>query len=163
MLWKISGCTPALKHYSFCKAFHLKCLTVFWRHLFLDNCSVMFTVILCCFASDSLKNSGIFRTLFIQLFAGNFKHTQRCEAHSCTASDTLKNSGIFRLCLFSCMQAFSSILSVMKHINAYWSIFRLIQAYSGACVTLAYSQPCHILNPGIFRTGGTFKTLPNFD
>ena len=30
LLWKISGCTPALRHYSFCKTFHLKCLRVFF-------------------------------------------------------------------------------------------------------------------------------------
>ena len=36
--------------------------------------------------------------------------------------------------------------------------FRLIQAYSEPCVTLTYSQPCHILSPGIFRDGETSKT-----
>ena len=36
-----------------------------------------------------------------------------------------------------------------------------IQAYSASCVTLVYSQPCHILSPGIFRTKGIFKTLWN--
>ena len=39
----------------------------------------------------------------------------------------------------------------------------LIQVYSAACVTLTYSQPCHIPNHGILRTGGIFKTLQNFD
>ena len=28
--WKISGCAPAFRHYSFCKMLHHKCLTVFW-------------------------------------------------------------------------------------------------------------------------------------
>ena len=45
--WKISGCAPAPKHYSFCKTLHLKCLTVFWICLCLDNCSVICTVTLC--------------------------------------------------------------------------------------------------------------------
>ena len=31
--WKISGCAPALRHYSFGKTLHLKCLTVFWIRL----------------------------------------------------------------------------------------------------------------------------------
>ena len=42
-------------------------------------------------------------------------------------------------------------------------MFRLIQAYSAHCVTLTYSQLCHILNPSIFRARGIFKTLGNFD
>ena len=32
------------------------------------------------------------------------------------------------------------------------------QAYLAPCVTLAYSQPCHILSPSLFRTKGLFKT-----
>ena len=38
-----------------------------------------------------------------------------------------------------------------------------LKSYSPLYVTLAYSQPFHILSPGIFRTGGIFKTLWNFD
>ena len=56
--------------------------------------------------------------------------------------------------------------SVLRHISAYPDIiktFRLILANSAPCVTLAYSQPCHILNLGIFRTGSLFKTLSNVD
>ena len=45
----------------------------------------------------------------------------------------------------------------------YEGIFMLIQAYSVPCVTLTYSQLCHILSPGIFRTRGLFKTLWNID
>ena len=45
--WKTSGCVPALRHYSFCKILHLKCLTVFWIPICLDNCSVICTVTLC--------------------------------------------------------------------------------------------------------------------
>ena len=37
----IYGCTPALRHYSFCKKLHHKCLEVFLIHLCLDNCSVI--------------------------------------------------------------------------------------------------------------------------
>ena len=43
------------------------------------------------------------------------------------------------------------------------TLLRHIQAYSAPCVTLAYSQPCHILNPDIFRTAGVFKTMRNVD
>ena len=38
---------PAPRHCSFCKMLHLKCLTVFWIHLCLDNCSIFCTVTLC--------------------------------------------------------------------------------------------------------------------
>ena len=41
--------------------------------------------------------------------------------------------------------------------------FLLIQAYSAPCVTLAYSQTCHILSPDIFKTKGSFKSLWNVD
>ena len=45
--WKISGCAPALRYYSFCKTLHLKCLTVFWMRVCLDNCSVICKVTWC--------------------------------------------------------------------------------------------------------------------
>ena len=42
-------------------------------------------------------------------------------------------------------------------------IFRLIQAYSQPCVTLAYPKPCHIPSPGLFGAGDIFKTLWKID
>ena len=40
----------------------------------------------------------------------------------------------------------------------------LIQAHLAPCITFTYSQPCHVLSPGIFRTGSLFnKTQWNFD
>ena len=45
--WKFSHCAPALRDYSLCKTLHLKCLTKFWIRLFLDNGSVINTVITC--------------------------------------------------------------------------------------------------------------------
>ena len=44
--WKISGCAPTLRYYSFCKMLHLKCLTTCWTRLFFSNCSVICTVTL---------------------------------------------------------------------------------------------------------------------
>ena len=38
---------PELRHYSFCKVLHLKCLTVFCIQLCFENYSVIFTVALC--------------------------------------------------------------------------------------------------------------------
>ena len=36
--------------------------------------------------------------------------------------------------------------------------FGLIQAYSGTCITLTYSQTCHILSSDIFRDRDILKT-----
>ena len=38
-------------------------------------------------------------------------------------------------------------------------IFSHIVAYLEPCVTLAYSEPCHFQNPGIFRIQNILKTL----
>ena len=46
--------------------------------------------------------------------------------------------------------------------SLYKNIIRLIQAYLAPCVTLIYSQTCHIPSPGIFRTRVIFKTLQKF-
>ena len=68
----------------------------------------------------------------------------------------IQSSGIFTTLFFSgiCwdVQSYSALLG---HIHAYWDI---IKAYSGFfrhiqhSVTVTYSQPCHILNPSIYRT-----------
>ena len=56
---------------------------------------------------------------------------------------------------------FQVLANISNHIQCYKGIFthietfvRHIQAYSAPYVTLTYSQPCHILSPGIIRTGG---------
>ena len=48
----------------------------------------------------------------------------------------------------------------MLHIQnpVYYRRFRHIKAYLEPCVTLAYSEPCHIQTPGIFRTQDIFRT-----
>ena len=60
-------------------------------------------------------------------------------------------------------QVYAGILNQIQH---YWGtsthieiLLRNIQA----CVTIAYSQPCHILSPSIFKIRGLFKTLWNVD
>ena len=40
LFWNISGCATALRHYSFCKMLHLKCLTLFWICFCLGHCAV---------------------------------------------------------------------------------------------------------------------------
>ena len=49
-----------------------------------------------------------------------------------------------------------------RHIQAYMFysyIFSYIVAYLKLFVTLAYSEPCHIQNPGIYRTQHVFRSL----
>ena len=45
---------------------------------------------------------------------------------------------------------------ISRHI---YVIFSQIVVYLEHCVTLAYSEPCHIQNSGIFRTQDIFRTL----
>ena len=62
--------------------------------------------------------------------------------------------------LFKDIQHYQGIFT---HILALLSIFRLLQTYSASFQTLTYSQTGQISSPSIFRTGGIFKNLWNFD
>ena len=55
--------------------------------------------------------------------------------------------------LLSKIQTYSGIFT------SYWDIFSHIVTYLEPWKTLAYSEPCHIQNPGIFRTQNIFRTL----
>ena len=81
-------------------------------------------------------------------------------------------SVIFRTLCYVLHQAHSELWHIQdsvysgicRHIEAYLALLRQIQAYSVlSSVILSYLQPSHILRLGIFRTGGIFKTLWNFD
>ena len=81
----------------------------------------------------------------------------------------IQGSGIFRTLysgIFKHIHINKEHSSILRH---YQGIFRLSQAYSAFCVTLAYSQSSHILSPDIFKTRGSkrsetltsiFRTLP---
>ena len=75
---KISGCAPVLRHYSFCKTFQLKCLTVFWIRLYLNSWSVTlysnYQWPYAMYCIRHIQNSGIFRYLFIHVYSGIFNH-----------------------------------------------------------------------------------------
>ena len=58
--------------------------------------------------------------------------------------------------IFSVIEAYSHI---MRH---YFVKFGLIQACSAPCVTLTFSQPFHMVSPGIFGTRGLFKPCETF-
>ena len=121
-LWKVSGCTPALRHCPFCKLLYLKCLTVFWICLCLNNCSVVCTVTLCYVLHQTHSE---FWHIQNYVYSGISRHIQRYSA-------------------------------LLRHIHVYWDI---MNTCSILCVTLTYSQPCHILSPDIFRTRGIFEAL----
>ena len=57
-------------------------------------------------------------------------------------------------------------LDIFMYIQAYLDMFRHDQAYSGiiqgyskSCITLAYSEPSYIQEPGVFRTRHIPRTL----
>ena len=87
-----------------------------------------------------------------------------------TVSDTFKIlacSALFFWYMPTYLIKFSVIFIVLKHIHAHWDIIMtysgFIQAYSAPCVALAYSWPCHIRSPSVFRTRDVLKTLWNVD
>ena len=51
----------------------------------------------------------------------------------------------------------SAFSGIFRHIQSHSALLRHIHAHSAPCVTLAYSQHCHILSVGIFRTAGLLK------
>ena len=84
----------------------------------------------------------------------------------CAASEIFRILAYSALCLLGVWWHIQSYSVLLRHFYAYWDIIKaylLIQAYSAPCVTLAYSQPCHILSLGIFITRGLFETLRNVD
>ena len=103
--WKISGCAPAFRHYTFCKTLHLKYLTVFWillplsLSLSLDNCLVICKITLC---------------YVLHQTHSEFWHIQHSIFCCCC-------------CCFLCrhMESYSALL---RNIHAYWGVIR---AYSG--------------------------------
>ena len=100
--------------------------------------------------------------LLVHLYAGNILFAKRwihLGLNNCSVISTVTLCYVLhQKCLFRYMdiQAYSAS---SRYIHTYWGI---VKAYSAPCVTLTYSQPCHILSTDIFRTGGIFKTLWNF-
>ena len=78
------------------------------------------------------NNSGIFNTLFFQVYAGIFNHIQRYKV------------------------IFTHIETLLRHIQASSGIF------STLCNPRIFTNLPY-LSPGIFKTGGFFKTLWNVD
>ena len=92
----------------------------------------------------------------VQISSHVFKWKRDCKTNAemgkCKTKTILPDFGIFTR-IFSNIQAY---LDIIRHVQAYSGI---IQAYSGLCATLAYSELWYIQNPGIFKTRGIFRTL----
>ena len=122
------------RHYSTSKTLHLKCLTVFWIHLCLNNCSVICTVILC--------------------YVLHQKHSEFWHIQNSAFSDIFTHNEA----LLSHIQVYSCIcrtLSIIQNVISYWKRYHSgiiqpcsgIQACSKPCVTLAYVETWNIWNP----------------
>ena len=71
-LWVVC-CPPVLKNY-FCKTFHLKCLTVFWICLCLNNCSIVFIVMI--LVNVPYQTYSEFCQIQNSVYSGMWKHIQ---------------------------------------------------------------------------------------
>ena len=151
--WKNCRWALALRHYSFCKTLHLKCLTVFWIRLS-DNCSVICTVTLFYVLYQihpkfwHIQNfiySGICR--HIQAYSALWRHIQAywgiIKAYSAPCA-TLAYSQLCHIHIQNLVKLWPNIFRIPPLSEQF--IQTLIQAYSEPCVT----QYLHIQNPGIF-------------
>ena len=59
-----------------------------------------------------------------------------------------------------CISRYMSRYSIIfTHIDKLLGHFQAFTGIFSALCNHAYSQPCHVLSPGLFRTGSLFKTL----
>ena len=59
-----------------------------------------------------------------------------------------------------CISRYMSTYSIIfTHIDKLLGHFQAFTGIFSALCNHAYSQPCHVLSPGLFRTGSLFKTL----
>ena len=141
---------------------HLKCLTVFWIRICLDNCSVICTMTLCYALYQTHSEfwhiqhsvfSGICR--HIQLYSALLRHIDAFHAYwhiimaysaSCV---TLIYSQSYHMLSPSIYRAGGETL---RNVDQAYSESSHIQAYSEPCATLAYSETWHTRNTGIFST-----------
>ena len=67
----------------------------------------------------------------------------------------------------SIFRHFQACSALLRHIEIYWGIIKVYsgftEVYSEPLVSLAYWQTCLIPSSVMFRTGGIFKALWNFD
>ena len=153
---KISGCAPALRHYSFCTVLHLKCLTVFW-YSSVSTTAQQFAQWPYTTASDTLRtlaNSKLCLCWYMQTYSSIFsiiKAYLHIQAYSGIFS-TFCNPDIF---------------TTLSHSMSYIVIYSLLyKTYLKPCKTLTWNTE----SPVIVRTvysgiiqpySSIFRTLGN--
>ena len=153
--WKISCYAPTLKHYSFCKTLYLKCLTVFWIRLCLNNCSMICAVTLC---------YVLYQTHSEPWHIQHFVFSGRCwHIHSYSA--LLRHIHAY----WVIFQAYSGIFSTLCNPHLFKTLWNIDEAYSQPCHRALFShiqtykllQHLHMEKPGIFRILEYSKPLHN--
>ena len=157
LVLKTFCCGPALKQYSFCKTFHLKCLRVFWICLCLVNYSAIWTVTGCYVLHQThpeFWNIQSYSALLmhihpyrdtIKAYLGLFRHIQ----HPVWPSHIHKHA-IFWHCIFRTKGLFKTL----------WNVDRAFQnpaighdfGISEPCAMLAFTETWHNWNLRIFKT-----------
>ena len=148
---------------------HLKCLTVFWIRLCLDNCSVIFTVTLCHVLHQT--HSGFWHIQH-PAFSDIYRRIQSCSAllrHIHDYWDIIKAySGLFSI--FSTSQLWYILRpSIFRTPYLFITLWNVDQAYSEPCHRAlfshiqTYSEPCatHTQKPGILKVLEYSESVPN--
>ena len=145
---KTFGCVPAPRLYYFCETLHLKCLTVFWIRLCLDNSSVIYTLTLC-YALHQIHSE--FWHIQNSVYSGIFRHIQGYSAlwrHIHAYWRIFKAySGLFRHIHHPLQPLYIHNIVIFRALT-----YLQPEAYSELCETLTR----HIQNPAIVRT---FRTV----
>ena len=168
--WKISGFMSALRHYSFCKRLHRKCLTVLWTRLCHNQNPVISTKIGETCVILKIQTPGILTSWKIQnpeFFAKIVNYFSKALYYRSLTRFwiPLSLNKYSSTCRVTSRYVFYKKYSEIWHIQKpiYHRKLRHIQTYSRPIQThsaiLWYSDRCHIQSCGMFRTQRIFKTL----
>ena len=148
---------------------HLKCLTVFWIRLCLDNCSVIFTVTLCHVLHQTHSE---FWHIQHPAFSDIYRRIQSYSAllrHIDDYWDIIKAySGLFSI--FSTSQLWYILRpSIFRTPYLFITLWNVDQAYSEPCHRAlfshiqTYSEPwaAHTQKPGILKVLEYSESVPN--
>ena len=154
--WKISGCAPAFRHYSFCELLHFNCLTVLWIRLCLDNCSVICAITLCHVLHQAHSKIQSWSALLRHIHAYWDIIYAYSSLFSTLSSPHIHNLAVFWAYLKPCETLTRHIQK--PTIGHYSAIFRTL--YNASIRrNLAYSESWNIQNPSIIASRRIFRTL----
>ena len=153
--WKISGCAPAFRHYSFCELLHFNCLTVLWIRLCLDNCSVICAITLCHVLHQAHSKIQSWSALLRHIHAYWDIIYAYSSLFSTLSSPHIHNLAVFWAYLKPCETLTRHIQK--PTIGHYSAIFRTL--YNASIRrNLAYSESWNIQNPSITASRHTFRS-----